>query len=496
MKKKKNKSSIKHKKFQHLNITALDDHARNGNTISPPLSELKKNAISFSWHDDRLPEFLWLAILRTNMGQRKYINLCHEVINNAHKNIANYNDIEVTHSGLSVLDDEAFDSFVKPILENKVVKNLLSELLYFDSLPDKKHWSRHFELNGINQINLVPNAVEQCFYGQSQEATDIQWFNIVYKVRANTLSIGTEELGVNAEEIEKEIVEYPDYGDPRKAGGLIRTADLTCANNNVSCCQAFWQECYQITECKRPDIKKPAINDEMIYFEQIFDIYDKLGKHFESNTENTNLDARKDSCFGIILYSLYLATGLTASGISLPYRAEGRIILRIIVESLITLKFLVQKDDANLWKKFRTYGIGMEKLAFLKNPDEDDKPNFISLEDLHKYINEDMWQEYSDIEIKSWAGQNLRQMAQDAGIKDFYDKYYDLSSSYVHGNWGAIRDTVFTNCLNPLHRFHLIPHIPRIDMPSVLPDIVKIINMMLEILNNLYPSFEHRIKHN
>src|SRR5690606_17416697 len=99
---------------------------------------------------------------------------------------------------------------------------------------------------------------------------------------------------------------------------------------------------------------------------------------------------------------------------------------------------------------------------------------FINLKELHTYANEDLWQEYSDIGIKPWSEKNLRKMATEAGIKDFYDKHYDWSSSYVHGNWGAVRDTVFTVCLNPLHRFHRIPFIPKLDMPSVLTDTAKI----------------------
>jgi hypothetical protein len=32
-------------------------------------------------------------------------------------------------------------------------------------------------------------------------------------------------------------------------------------------------------------------------------------------------------------------------------------------------------------------------------------------------------------------------------------------------------------------------------MPSVLPDIAKTINVMLEVVNHLYPPFKLRIKH-
>jgi hypothetical protein len=66
---------------------------------------------------------------------------------------------------------------------------------------------------------------------------------------------------------------------------------------------------------------------------------------------------------------------------------------------------------------------------------------------------------------------------------------------YVHGNWSAIRDTIFTTCLNPLHRFHRIPFVPRLDMPDVIPDIAKMINVMLEVINRFHPPFKIRIKH-
>jgi hypothetical protein len=58
-----------------------------------------------------------------------------------------------------------------------------------------------------------------------------------------------------------------------------------------------------------------------------------------------------------------------------------------------------------------------------------------------------------------------------------------------------VRDTVFTLCLNPLHRMHRIPFVPRLDMPSTIADACKLVNMLLEVLNELYPTFRTRIKH-
>jgi hypothetical protein len=398
---------------------------------------------------------------------------------------------------------------MRPVLENKKAKKLLSALLYFECLPDRKHWIRHLDNSTPNShIKLLMDAVAKCLDHKSQESTDICWFKVMY--------IAIAQRRVSFPETMPELVEelrlYPNYGDQEMVKPTIRTHEMSFRNHNESgipleippelkdnipksWSETFWKECYKKTECIIINTKNSESPKESEYSDQIFQVYHQLAKHFIESATNTNLDPRRDTCFGIVLYSLCLATELSESTSPLSRRSEGRIILRTIVENFITLKYLEYKDNPTIWVQFRTYGVGKSKMAFLKNLQQEDIPSFINLQDLHNYANEDMWQEFGDINIKSWTDKNLRQMAQQAGIKDFYDKHYDWSSGYVHGNWSAIRDTIFTTCLNPLHRFHRIPFVPRLDMPDVIPDIAKTINVMLEIVNRFYPSFKLRIKH-
>jgi hypothetical protein len=84
-------------------------------------------------------------------------------------------------------------------------------------------------------------------------------------------------------------------------------------------------------------------------------------------------------------------------------------------------------------------------------------------------------------------------MSEEAGVKPVYDKYYVWPSGYVHGHWGAVRDTVFDLCLNPLHRYHRIPSPPRRDMGSVAGDAIKLVNLLLVQLNTAYPPFKPRV---
>ena len=173
--------------------------------------------------------------------------------------------------------------------------------------------------------------------------------------------------------------------------------------------------------------------------------------------------------------------------------AVGRSILRSIVECFITLSYLVSKNDPTLWLKHRDYGNGQAKLSLLKNLAAENVPHFVDLERLESLANEDKWLEFNDINLASWAEQNLRAIAIEAGAKDIYDGYYDLCSGYTHGHWSAIRDAAFVTCFNPLHRFHKIPSPINFDMRSILDDGISLINRMLDELGTIYPGMDHRI---
>jgi hypothetical protein len=208
--------------------------------------------------------------------------------------------------------------------------------------------------------------------------------------------------------------------------------------------------------------------------------------------KTTSIDARHDSAFGLVFYSLQLAAFVLREGID--QTIQGRLALRVSLEGFVTLKYLVKYDDEKLWMQYRNYGSGQTKLALLKNLRDESLPSFIDLHELEFLANEDAWMEFRDINLGVWADKNLRKMAEEAGAKDVYDKYYDILSGFVHGSWSAVRDAVFAVCANPLHRFHRIPMPPRFRMRSVARDLFKIGNQSLDQLASLYPPFKVRLK--
>jgi Family of unknown function (DUF5677) len=163
------------------------------------------------------------------------------------------------------------------------------------------------------------------------------------------------------------------------------------------------------------------------------------------------------------------------------------------VEALIVLSFLAKKDDPTIWLQYRQYGAGQAKLAFLKF-NEQDAPAFVTKSLLEDLANYDRWMEFQDIKLGAWADKQLRKMAEEAGVKPLYDKYYDSLSGYVHSNWAAVSHAAFGLCLSPLHRFHRIPMPPRFFGEDSVPDLMKLINVALDRIAMLYPPFKARVR--
>ncbi|MBB4526275.1 UNVERIFIED_ORG: hypothetical protein M2435_006401 [Rhizobium sophorae] len=253
----------------------------------------------------------------------------------------------------------------------------------------------------------------------------------------------------------------------------------------------FWNEVFRNSKClvvsDVPSVE-PAANK---LIDDLHGMTRRISFHFMQTITTTYSDPRHEGSFGLVLYALNIALSSALS----PSNglAEGRAILRTIVELFITLHYLAKEDKPTLWQQYRSYGIGQTKLALLKNLRAEDVPEFLSVDELELLANEDRWLEFEDIELGNWANTNLRKMSEASGVKDVYDKFYDWSSGFVHGQWGCVRGTAFTTCLNPLHRFHRVPAEPLQGMASVMSDICGLLNRMIDDLNSLYPVFKPRI---
>jgi hypothetical protein len=252
----------------------------------------------------------------------------------------------------------------------------------------------------------------------------------------------------------------------------------------------FWQQAYDLTRTDHaPFSTAPAVSTSAIARDDVKRVRAALIAHAEQTTVGTSVDPRHEASFGFACYALTIMAELMApegaSGIN------GRDLLRSLTETLITLSSLAKNDDGKRWQSFRDYGYGQAKLTYLKMLETEALPGFLTVESLEGLSNEDTWHEFREIHIGNWADSDLRKMSESVGLKaDVYDRYYDWSSAFVHGNWAAIRDACYDVCLNPLHR--VLAAQPK-RLSDVRDDGARLVNRILTVLDGLYPPFADRL---
>lgn len=170
-------------------------------------------------------------------------------------------------------------------------------------------------------------------------------------------------------------------------------------------------------------------------------IRNAVEEHWLKTHSTTGVDARHDAVFGITFYSIQVLDELM--GIGVGTGILGRLGLRTILESHISLRYLLVKDTPTLWSKWRTYGAGQAKLNALRFDEIMEPPKHMDIETLEAIAGEDLWEEFLNIELGSWSGSDLRKLSEAAGIKDAYDSHYSWTSGYSHGVWGPIRESCF-----------------------------------------------------
>jgi hypothetical protein len=476
-------------------ITPLGKLPRHKGVLKSPLSILGNTFFS-SWVNEVLADALWSVLLAGLLPREKVLAAFRLIIMTIKRNKESYERTMLVHSQLADLTPLLFDDLFAPIIQDEEARHALSCLLVFETLPDKHHWQRLLASSASEWPDVgerLAIAVATCFDHQSQEATDCRWLRVMTVLAEGNLLFDVS-MGARFEEL----VHYPDRGDMRSVRPSIRalemsTRDSVRVSSRAAWSEEFWSECWKNTGCIPSHRDEGTIRtDHSNVFEQIVSIHDNLTKHFLETVRTTAVDPRHDGAFGLTFYVIHLLT--FALKAETGQTVASRSMLRTALEAYITLSYLTTKDDSTIWMQYRNYGYGQNKLAFLKNISITDVPSFLTLELLEAIANEDMWVEFQEIKLGAWSDKNLRKMAEEAGVKDIYDKYYDVLSGYVHGNWTAVRHAVFGECLNPLHRFHRIPLPPREFQEDAVPDLVRFANLCLERLTTLYPRFKPRFQ--
>lgn len=483
------------------NVSRIGQHKLHGRKLSPPLAQIPKMTPS-SWADDRMPEMLWAVLLTGVLERGHYLALLREIAvlcrdwfkrDEAEERKVGEPDEEtglnftvvVDHTKLAEITDERFDQFVSIPLRHPLGYAALRPLLLVESLPGFERWKRRLDVEPVDDDwKTLAGAIAGVLDHQSEKSTDIRWFKLILPIISGRMFF-PESMADDLEALRL----FPDKGDMRRVRPFIRSGEMTLRRNPPSpWLQDFWSELLEKTGCVDPSPKDGyAFVETVIDPEPLYATRRQVIRRFLRNLSAKRADAPLDSAFGLVLYALAIVEEIGFHRVQT--RIIGRLALRALVEANITLRYLAEKDSEELWNSYRVYGAGQAKLAFLKAQElEGDLPPFMDEDALYAIANEDIWQEFLDIDVGHWANSNLRKLSIDCGAKALYDKYYHWASAFAHGHWGAIRDTNFVTCHNPLHRLHRIPRLAHRSLNSVETDAISLANEMLGVLDRLFPG--------
>ena len=497
-----NEKINKSKNTSDKHTTSLSKHKRVKKNLIPPFLQINNLKMS-SWINDRLPEMLWAVIIIGNLERNEALNFFRTIAKFVQNNPECFN---ITLSGISHYEENKRKELINIMINYSVeIKKILNSLILFDNLPAFSDWKIYLDENTKKEDwFIISQGVIKAFNHQSQEATDCRWVKVLCFILS-----GKVNFLKGQEDIAKEILYYPDYGDLRKVRPTIRAMEINQVmeekNKENNWAKEFWIECYKKTNCipeeiydkkivkKQNSRKKEFEKFREKYLNETRTIINEIANHFFNNINETSIESRHEGAFGLALFALTIFIEI------ILYRIQNsltsRLALRTLVENYIIFKYLLKKEkkENRIWDIYRNYGTGQIKLVFLKLKELKTKTNCIDLEMLDFIANEDQWLEFVPINIGNWDNNDLRKMSEEVKLKDLYDKFYNYTSGYSHSNWGAVRESVYQKCINPLHRFDRIPsqYLPL--MLNVINDSVKIMNKILDCLSKAYPEFSFRI---
>ena len=477
------------KRLRKKDRTNLASHKRNGKKLLPPFATLP-NMHHSSWTANRLPEMLWAALL-VSAFQRSDALQCFRDVGMFYQDHRDMHLLcDVSHTGLATMDAQHRDEILKIITGTQDRRAALRPLLLLASLPALENWKELLAPPVPEEDwTCLMTAIAKTLFHQSQEATDCRWLRVLCMVVGGKMHFPDNEMG---NELVKEYLRYPDYGDQRKVRPSIRATEIMFEGEKSSWPNTFWQQCLHDTYCfPLPTHPFEVEVTKTTTADTIDAVYAQLAKHFMSTLSTTATDSKHDVVFGIAFFSLNLLKELLRLGIS--FSIAGRLSLRCLVDCAITLSYLSAMQKEDLWKSFRLFGAGQAKLQSLKIDEEANAPKYVNQEELDSLANEDIWEEFLPINLGHWQNSNLRDLSIKGNAKDLYDRYYAWTSCYCHGHWAALRDSSYLTCGNPLHRLHRIPGPMTKALPDVVEDTCALCDFILSVVEKEYPGFTARV---
>ena len=427
----------------------LDSHSINDRELIPPLlrGKMRELVHLHSWSQERMPEYLWLGMLRANCTRKEFFRkmyfLKEYMLNTFENEMAKFSDIlklpKEKKNGLFNIIKELFGQHIlDPLI---IVSNFDKELR--DAFYNKEN-------TNDKRLYKIQEVAKQLYNRFDEQAMDVRYTVLILK--SKKIHVLNDLMLLEA------LREYPliEYNDERMSmyRSSISSLEGMSFDENWEYSKYFYEEMYLMSDCNPLVIAFDKKENKEILKDKLLQIRELLIK-----SEEIKYDHKKDVIMGNLTYIYKMVNEIYNT--NLETSITSRLVMRTLVEIYINLKFMISIGEKNekIWESFKEYGSGKYKNIYKKIEEEKSlcpQNSHLDRKILELLANELKSEEFVIIDFKNFAKKNIREKFIDVEEKNLYDVYYDYDTCFTHGYWSAIRESSLLLCDNPLHNYHSV----------------------------------------
>lgn len=447
----------------------LDDHKRSGKRFIPKLVDSLGQKLEYvQWVNRIVPDLIWIALIIQKHGVNDGRRLAIEIARAAESQREGSSRYWFAcASTFERIDEQGRRSIIEALSRRGLLDAIAVAILPLSAR------FRQFPMRFVNQsvpscngshtraINL---AITEMCNRHSVVATQVQIVatEIGYAIGMMIDATGRPSIPFDA------ISEFPDSDRSQLLAGTSRCTVSSIGMGPLESAapswpREFWGSGPTGTTCQYTRASRPKITARPSTLIELVDNFVSRSRRETDEVWCKVSAAMSASDLGdvyaaLISRQLSLATNLARcpSGWN-PHLAP--VVLRAMADNYITAAWIVC-DPENRAAQFVDYGLGQEKLSIeiRKNyQEEGDTDSDPVAEMSDAWLNSERFSFLTEVNVGSWTGKSVREMAIEAGCKDFYQLVYTPFSAASHSMWNHIAKYNLTYCNNPIHRPHRVP---------------------------------------
>jgi len=466
----------------------LKSHKYKKGLIQPPMNTVP-NQQPVSWINDRLPEYLWLGLILMHFDRTVGIEKSGKIL----KEISKRNKTIIKPKFSIILSlSKSEQEIIYKIICNEIDPTILSPLSAVYRNLNYPIFNKYFNFPDIvfnKRIKILSKAIKRYYDHQSHEATDLRFV-------IASMIIFQDKLRVHQDSgIPEVFMNYPytshDEERMRSYRPSIRAMEMFDYESqpDKTFIDFFWKEIGLKTDCKPFIISFDNESKRMDFKKYILEFQERLNYILNDQKELSLVDDKFDVIIGSITFALKIFNDVIEK--DMGDSILGRHAFRTILETYINIMYLlrIESDHSNVWQEYKLYGIGKYKLPLLKERDNNIKGNNTHFVEpiIDVIVNEIKWEEFVDIDLRYFDNKKIKEKFEEIGEKHLYEILYEYDNNYIHGFWGAIRESCMLHCDNATHKYHSIPDINfHQKLTSVNEDIYKIMCKFSKTIDELF----------